>query len=161
MTEAVTGRRPVSDAWPGFHERLTEALRALEEDQFLNLNVKCRNRFVQFAAQGYFGMRAETVGNAYLEGPERLSIEDIAILRALGWNDPTSGPGVVPQADPDGSPNHYLEWAPPLDHAEIAELAVRTLLEIHDVAHPGWLTYRAFHSEGQEILLPGLGLKPE
>jgi hypothetical protein len=161
MTEAVTGHRPVSAAWPAFHERLTETLRAMTEDQFLILIEKGTNHFVQLAAQGYYGMRAETVCNAYLEGPERLTREDIAMLRALGWNDPTSGPGLTPQDDPDGSPNYFLEWAPPVDHAEIATLTVRTFLEIHDVAHPGWLAYRSFDSDGGQLILPGLGLKPE
>ena len=31
------------------------------------------------------------------------------MLRALGWADPTSGPGVPPEFDPDGSPNFFKE----------------------------------------------------
>ena len=161
MTEAVTGHRPVSSAWSTFHERLTETLRAMTEDQFLILMKKGTNHFVQFAAQGFHGMRAETVCNAYLEGPERLTTEDIAMLGALGWDDPTSGPGLTPQEDPGGSPNYFREWATPVEHAEIATLAVRTFLEVHDVAHPGWLAYRSFDSDGGQRILPGSGLKSE
>jgi hypothetical protein len=161
MTNALTGRRTVSSAWPSFHERLTETLQAMTEDQFLIIMHKGTNRYVQFAAQGFFGMRAETVCNSYLEGPEQLTAEDIAMLRALGWDDPTSGPGATPHDDPDGSPNFFREWVSPVDHTEIAALAVRTLLEIHDVAHPGWLEYGAFDSDDAQILLPGLGLKHE
>ena len=159
MTKEMSGHRPVSAAWPSFHERLTETLQTMEEDQFLIVMVKGSNRYVQFAAQGFYGMRAETVADTYLEPAERLTAEEIAILGVLGWGQPTSGPGATPQDDPDGSPNYFREWTPPADYAEIAALAVRTLLEIHDVAHPGWLTYNAFDAEGNEIHLPDLGLK--
>ena len=158
MTDSVVGRRPVSKAWSAFHERLTETLRTLSEDQFLVLIRKETNRFVQFAAQGSFGMRAEVVSNSYLRGADRFSPDDTAMLRALGWNDPTSGAASSPRQDPDGSPNHFREWEPPVDHSEIATLAVRTLIEVLDVAHLGVLEYQAFHDSGSQILLPSLGL---
>jgi len=159
MAGALAGRRPVSAAWPAFHERLTETLKAMTEDQFLILVRKETNHFVQFAAQGFYGMRAEVVCNSYLTGPERLSDEDEAMLRAFGWADPTSGPGVPPELDPDGSPNYFKEWDAPVDHAEVADLAVRTLIEVLGLPHPGWLEYTAFDFEGNKLVLPSLGLK--
>ena len=89
----------------------------------------------------------------------RAMTEDIAMPGALGWDDPTSGPGLTPREDPDGSPNHFREWATPVDHVEIATLTVRTLLEVHDAAHPGWLAYRSFDSDGGQRILPGSGLQ--
>ncbi len=159
MTTEMNGHRPVSAEWPAFHERLTETLQEMAEDQYLVIMLKNTNRYVQFSAQGFYGMRAETVCNNDLEAAERLTTEEIALLGVLGWDDPTSGPSLTPDNDPDGSPNYFLEWAPPADYAEIAALAVRTLLEVHDVAHPGWLEYKAFDAEGINILLPELGLK--
>jgi len=131
----------------------------MEEDQYLILNAKGTNIYVQFAHQGSFGLRAETVSNSYLDDDHKHSSEDLVILRSLGWADPTSGPGVAPVDDPDGSPNHYCEWATPIDLGEVAVTAVRTLIEVLNVAAPGWLEYRAFDSEDREILLPTLGLK--
>jgi hypothetical protein len=159
MINPLAERQPVSPAWTPFHERLTETLQALTEDQFLIIDRKGTSRYVQFAAQGSFGMRAESVCNAYLEGLEQLTPEDVAMMRALGWSDPTSGPDVTPHDDPDGSPNFFREWTSPVDHAEIAALAIRTFLEVHGAAHPGWLEYGAFDSDDDQILLPGLGLK--
>jgi hypothetical protein len=159
MTGALAGRRPVSAAWPAFHERLTETLRAMTEDQYLIVTRKETNRFVQFAAQGFYGLRAEVVCNSFLSGPERLTDEDEAMLRAFGWSVPTSGPGVGPEFDPDGSPNFFTEWDDPVDHAEVATLAVRTLIEVLDVPHPGCLEYTAFDFEGNTLVLPSLGLK--
>jgi len=131
----------------------------MEEDQYLIIMLKGTNRFVQFAAGGFYGMRAEAVCNTYLQGSQRLTREDIAVLGALGWNHPTSGAGVGPSEDPDGSPNYYREWPEPVHHADIAELTVRTLIEVYDVPHPGWLQYEAFDLEGEKLHLAGLGLK--
>jgi len=150
-----------SKDWCPFVERLAEALSVMEEDQYLILSSKSDNRYVQFSAQGSFGMRAETVSNTYLDDAHRHSDEDLLILRSFGWNDPTSGPGVPPTADPDGSPNHYREWAAPVNHANVAFTAVRTLIEVLDIPSPGWLQYAAFDSDDHQILIPSLGLKRE
>jgi len=153
-------RQPSKD-WCPFAERLAEALSVMDEDQYLIISSKTDNRYVQFSAQGSFGMRAETVSNTYLDDAHRHSDEDLLMLRSFGWNDPTSGPGVPPTADPDGSPNHYREWAAPVDFADIAILAVRTLIEVLDIAAPGWLHYSAFDTDDREILIPGLRLKKQ
>lgn len=152
--------RTRSVAWPPFAERLAGALAALEEDQFLILSVKRSDRFVQFAAQGHFGMRAETTANRYLTPSERLDARQVAALSAAGWRDPTGDPGEsTPEQDPDGSPNFFAEFPFPVAFGRVADLAVLTLSEILRIPHPGFLEYEAFDTEGRAILLPALGLK--
>ena len=111
--------------------RLAAALDSLPDGEHLFL---CRfgassfvsdegsNRFVQFARYGE-GIRAESVGNQYLEGADQLSPEDEQALAILGW------------FPPDEGGNHFREWdeAPPF--VEIAELCLRTLWRIHGVEH--------------------------
>ncbi len=158
---AVADTRPaVSVAWPPFAEQLTGVLGALEEDQFLVLTVKRTNRFVQFAAQGAFGMRAETTSNDYLAPAERLGARQIAALGTAGWHGQTGGPEEsTPEKDPDGSPNFFVEFDDPVPFKDVAKLAVHTLAKILRVPHPGFLEYAAFDMGGNPILLPSLGLK--
>jgi len=156
---ADTGQA-ISVAWPPFTQQLAGVLGALEEDQFLVITVKRTNRFVQFAAQGAFGMRAETTSNDYLAPAERLGKRQVAALGAAGWQGQTGGPEEsTPEKDPDGSPNFFVEFDNPVAVADVAQLAVHTLAEILRVPHPGFLEYEAFDIEGNPILLPSLGLK--
>lgn len=149
-----------SVAWPHFVKEFTAVLGALDEDQFLVVAVKRTNRFVQFAAQGAFGMRAETTSNAYLAESERLSVQDIAALGAAGWLSPTGNHDEsTPEKDPDGSPNFFVEFDTPVPFAAVAELAVRTLADILGVPHPGFLEYDAYDAEGNAIVFPSLGLR--
>ena len=78
-----------SVAWAPFQKKLAGALAKLEEDQFLIESLKHSNRFVQFAAQGAFGMRAETTSNHYLTKQEQLDAKQLLAVKALGWVDPT------------------------------------------------------------------------
>src|SRR5574338_87685 len=71
--------------WPAFAQRLASVLGALQEDQYLVVSLKGTDRYVQFAAQGHWGLRAECVSNEYLSGPERLDERQLARLRDLGW----------------------------------------------------------------------------
>lgn len=152
--------RRLSVAWPPFAQHLADCLRSLDEDQYLILSVKRTNRFVQFAAQGAFGMRAETTSNAYLPESERLGASQLTALAAAGWQGPTGDPAEsTPELDPDGSPNFFIELQDPVPFQDVAELAVRTLAEILDVPHPGFLEYDAFDADGRAVLLPSLGLK--
>jgi len=130
----------ISVAWPAFVERLAGVLGALEEDQYLVISVKRTNRFVQFAAQGAFGMRAETTSNDYLTGSERLSARQVLALRAAGWHGQTGSPDEsTPEKDPDGSPNFFVEFASPVPFMDVAQLTVQTVAEILGVPHPGFL----------------------
>ncbi|MBI4742525.1 MAG: hypothetical protein HY777_13465 [Betaproteobacteria bacterium] len=149
-------------AWPPFAEKLAAALAKLEEDQYLILLVKRTNRFVQFAAQGSYGMRVETTSNAYLSKPEKLNERQIATLLQNGWSDPTASPDEsTPENDPDGSPNFFVEFPDPVSFTAVVNLAVRTLAEILRVPHPGSLQYDAFSADGEKIALPELGLQHE
>ncbi len=152
--------KKVSAEWPVWQQKLASVLAKLEEDQYLIISTKHGNHFVQFAAQGAYGMRAETTSNSYLEKPEKLSAPQIRALCDLGWSDPTgSHDEATPEQDPDGSPNYYKEFKPPVAFEMIADLTVRTLAEVLRVPHPGWLQYEAFSDPGGPLNLPELGLK--
>ena len=166
MTQLVKStRKPtnnISLAWAPFAHKLAATLEKLEEDQFLILSVKHSDRFIQFAAQGSFGIRIETASNSYLDGPEQLNEEQVASLIAAGWESPTGSPTEsIAENDPDGSPNFFADFPAPVSFESVASLAVRTLSEILRVPHPGSLQYLAFDDDNQEILLPELGLKLE
>jgi len=162
---AENTRKPtnkISRAWAPFTHRLAAILETLEEDQFLILSVKHSYRFIQFAAQGSFGIRIETASNCYLDRPEQLNEEQVASLIAAGWESPTGSPTEsIAENDPDGSPNFFADFPAPVSFESVASLAVRTLSEILRVPHPGSLQYLAFDDDNQEILLPELGLKLE
>ncbi len=150
----------LSTAWPPFTERLAEVLGALEEDQYLAITVKGTNRFVQFAARGAFGMRAETTSNSFLARSDRLSPTQVAALVDAGWKARSGRPDdATPENDPDGSPNFFAEFRPPVPFGAIAQLTVRTLAEVLRVPHPGFLAYEAFDVQGGSVVLPMLGLK--
>lgn len=152
--------RRLSAAWPGFAARLAQVLAQLEEDQFLVIDLKHGSRYVQFAAQGAHGMRAETVSNAYLDKGDRLDATVEHALVAAGWHAPTGSPASsTPETDPDGSPNFFADFPAPVDAQAIADLAVKTLAEIFRVPHPGYLQYDAGQIRGPSLELPELGLK--
>lgn len=154
--------RPRSKAWPQFVTSLAASLSALDEDQYLIIKRKDRPWFVQFAAQGSFGVRAELVSNSYLAPADQIAGESIDSALALGWQRPTGSPdSSTPEGDPDGSPNYFREWPQPVAFIDVARMAADTLVEVLAAPHPGTLIYNAFASDGAKILLPGLGLKPE
>ena len=150
----------LSREWPAFADRLASALAGLAEDNYLILSDKRSDRFIQFAAQGSFGLRAETTGNAYLAKPERLSEKQIDRLQEVGWMAPSGDPSFsTPENDPDGSPNFHIDFPAPVAHAEVARLAVDTLSRNLQIPHPGFLEYEAFDGAGNSLLIEGLGLK--
>ena len=158
--EARPDRVGKTAAWPGFEGRLAEVLGALEEDQSLVISSKRGSAYVQFAAQGAFGLRAESVSNNYLPKSRRLGEREVAALKKLGWSLPTGAPAeATPGNQPDGSPNFFRDFERPVPYRKIARMAVRTLTEVHGIVHPGSLDYDAFELDRGEILLPTLGLK--
>ncbi len=152
-----------SPAWDEFARKLAGVLGAMEEDQFLILSFKGHRAFVQFAAQGPGGMRVEAVSNSFLPPSEHLDRSATERLRKLGWRPPTGSPaGSVPERDPEGSPNFWVQLDPPVDFNAAAGLAVDTLVEVYRVPHPGFLAYRALESTGGgHPVFPTLGLKRE
>ena len=166
ISKTKTKLTPVSNfsvAWPPFAQKLAAVLAKLEEDQYLVLSVKQSNRFIQFAAQGSFGMRVETTSNHYLTKQEKLDERQKAALIKAGWHAPTGTPASsTPEGDPDGSPNFFVEFSAPASFEAVANLTVRTFAEILRVPHPGFLQYEAFDdTEGEwaAMALTDLGLK--
>jgi len=150
----------VSVAWAPFAQKLAGVLAKLEEDQYLILPVKRSRRFVQFAAQGSFGLRIEATGNNYLFKDEQVNVNQIAALVKLGWDPPTGKPETsTPEQDPDGSPNFCIEFPAPVQYATAANLVVQTLTEILRVPHPAFLEYESFTADSQILEFPELGLR--
>lgn len=161
-TKRRVGAPTRSRAWQTFTTSLASTLGALLEDSYLILTKKDGPGFVQFAAHGAFGMRAEMVSNAYLPNDHQLSEAALKRARALGWTDPTGSPEAsTPEADPDGSPNHFCDWEAPVPYIAVARLAVDTLVDVLGVHHPSMLRYSASTREGTPVLLPTLGLQLE
>jgi hypothetical protein len=145
--------------WDQFASELIRALSNLQKGQFLIIETKRDVYYVQFAGQGSFGMRAESVSNGYLYGHRKLSDKACMKLLQLGWNTPT----IIPDAMNDvrgykghGSPNYFLDVNVPVPYRSVANLAVNTLREVFGAMHPGELQYRAFAKDGGNIELPNL-----
>jgi len=145
------------EAWDEYTEVVARILDALEVGQFLILSSADRPGFVQFAAHGMQGLRAEAVSNAFLPPDHQLGEDALGAALRLDWQPPTGEPGTVPEQDPEGSSNYFREWPAPVPYHDVARLAVDTLTEVFAVAHPGRVRYEAFTSEGTAILLPALG----
>jgi hypothetical protein len=144
-------------AWASLAHELAITLAQMEVDQFLILSVKDKtDYYVQFAQQGPFGVRAETVSNQFLEDWEKLDDDAQAHLLSLGWHPPTPHNGEG--QDAERSPNYFREWELPVPYEEVANCAVRTIKEVLEVRHPGFLSYKAFEKGGADLILPNLGL---
>ncbi len=153
-------KRVLSVDWAPFAQKLADVFEKFEEGQHVLLQVKHSNHYIQFAAQGSFGIRAETTSNAYLPKAKRLQPAQMASLIKAGWHAPTKRPSQsTPEGDPDGSPNFFIDFPASGSRKALAELAVRTLAEILCVPHPGFLEYGAFDEDRNEIMLPELGLR--
>jgi len=158
-TEDLTPKqRQLYEAWTDFGYRLVQVLQDLQEDEYLIVNLKGSNRFVQFAGQGAHGMRVETVSNYYLPENEQLGEVQHDVMLKLGWNAPCNLPDEFGH-EPVGSPNYYLDVPRPLDFDRIAALTVSTLLGPLDADHPLDLEYGSFAESGEGIRWPTLGLR--
>jgi len=143
--------------WRPFADRLAAALATLEDDQNLILAVEHRQRFVQFAGSAASSLRAEAVSSAYLAETDLLTGDQIAALTAAGWRSPTHAPDASKaEKDPAGSPNFFADFDAPVPFGEVADLAVRTLVQIFEVSHPDQIEYDAFNTKGNQIPFPGL-----
>jgi hypothetical protein len=155
-------RKAPLDAWTAFEKKLAETLDALEEDQYLVVSAKRGWAYVQFAAQGSFGLRAECVGNNYLDKAHALRAGQMAQLRRIGWSSPTgTREEILATRRTDGSPNFFRDFDRPVPCADAARMAVRALTEVFEISHPGNLEYKAFDKKQRTILVPTLGLKRE
>ena len=157
MQEVASPAPSFGRDWIPFADRLATALSALGEDQNLILAVENRHRFVQFSGSGASGLRAEAVSNAYLAEGDQLTGDQIAALIAAGWRSPTHSPDASEaDKDPMGSPNFFADFDAPVPFDAVADLAVRALVQVFDVSHPGQLEYDAFHTGGGQLSFPDL-----
>lgn len=147
------------EAWKGFTTRLEMVLADLEEDDFLILSSKRANSYIQFAAQGAYGMRVEATSNAFLDEEHQLSSSDQERLFTFGWQAPTYLKAKGTKEPADGAPNYFIDIAAPLPHHAIAVIAADTLRQVYNVQHPGELEYRSFNMDKTKIRHPTLGLK--
>jgi len=151
----------VEHAWRGFRSALAVALSDLDEDEYLVISRKSSHAFVQFAAQGAQGMRAEAVSNAYLSKASPLTRAASARLLDLGWNAPTYVQVAGETEPPEGSPNFYLDVPVPVPFPKLAALAVQSLREVYAARHPGQLLYKAWGEGPTQIRFPSLRIKRE
>jgi len=153
--ESPAALAPLS-GWDVFERDMASALSVLK-DEFLIISAKVGNRFIQFNARPDEGVFCEAVSNSYLDPSEKLDATQVAALAALGWSAPTRGPNEPPPAiPPRGSPNFFREFPSPFSCLEIARFAVRTLSEVHHIAGPRALEYKAFDEPGNQVTLPAL-----
>ena len=157
----VNSSHTTADAWKELVSRLAIALSGLEEDDFLILAIKQSNAFVQFSAQGSFGMRVEATSNTFLTDREELTSEAQERLFACGWQTPTYVKKRDEKEPPDGSCNYYIDLDMPLSFGPIAALAATTLRDIYGARYPGELSYKSFSRDGTQLRHPILGLKRE
>ena len=148
--------------WRVLADAVADCLVDLQEDEFLILSYKRANYFVQFAAQGSFGMRVEATCNSFIAPDAVLTDEQYQVMAQLGWQRATellqeSG---APQ-DPNGSPNFFLDVPHPIDLEALGQLTVATFRTVYGILHPGELQYRSFSEDGASIRFPTLGLKRE
>jgi hypothetical protein len=141
--------------WQRFARSLALSLAQLELDQFLILEARRHpDYYVQFSQYGPAGLRGEAVSNQFLKDFERLGPQAEVRLRGLGWG----RPGGDSEGAPDGPPNWHREWTLPVSYPDVAELAVSTMRHVYEVGAPAYLSYRAFHRSGAQIILPNLGI---
>jgi len=145
--------------WDQFAAGLSRSLSNLQEGQFLIVEMKGDQYYVQFAGGGGLGLRAESVSNGYLYPKSKLSHSACLKLLQLGWNAPT----IIPDPINDvrgykgyGSPNYFLDVDVPIPYRSVADLTVNTLRQVFRATHPGQLRYTAFAKKGGNIEFPRL-----
>ncbi len=149
------------ESWAQFEANLAAALSDLAEDAHLVILRKGTDYFVQFAAQGCHGMRAESVSNTFIRKSSPLSRDACHQLTDLGWNPPTYAPSDVIDEPSDGSSNYYVDAATPVPCNELARLAVESLRAVYGVRHPGELQYSGCSADGSAIRVPLLKIRRE
>jgi hypothetical protein len=83
-------------------------------------------------------------------------------LRRIGWSAPTGTPAEAsPKRQPEGSPNFFRDFDRPVPYDAVARMAVRSLVGVFEIPHPGYLHYKAFDKSKRSILIPTLGLMRE
>ena len=148
--------------WQDLESGLAHVLPDLGRGDVLIVSHRTSDVFVQFAAHGRDGMRAEAISNDYFTKGRRLSPAAVRALVKCGWHRPTHSAAVEDSTHPEeGSPNFYLDLERPVRFAQLAALTVKSLREVYKVRLPSELKYIAFDRDGAEIRFPTLKLRPQ
>ena len=154
-------RRPLASrttlaAWRKLERELGRVLALMGDGewQYLILSDPRTERYVQFAVQAGAPLRAEAVGNDHLSPEHALGPAQVKVLLALGWQ----APPVRTKVRANDANDFSREFERPVDHAEVATLAVRTLRDVYQTPFPARLEYEAFERGGTALLLPTLEL---
>ena len=134
----------IERAWTAFRARLADRLAELEDDDLLHLEVQVgvdedelegAAPYLQFVGWGGDLVRAEAVGNAFLD--ERFLLGDAAQERLTGWGwlAPTHGPDDEADA---GSPHFHVD-VERRDADRLAVMVVGALRDAYGCAHPAFL----------------------
>jgi len=148
--------------WDQFARELSRALSSLPAGHYLIVEMKGDPYYVQFAAGGSLGMRAEAVPNGYLDSANKLSDKACAKLLQLGRSAPTIIPDRINGVRGYrgyGSPNYFLDVDVPVPYGSVADLAVNTLRQVFWATHPRELRYTAFATHGGSTELSNLGIE--
>ena len=146
-------------SWDEFTRRLADGLGAMAIESFLVLSLPADDAgaraFVQFAHWAgddgaSEGLRAETIGSAYLPDTRRLTPVQEERLDALAWQRSA--------ADQKGE-NLFMEWSTPAPFTEVAAIAARTLREVYGVVEPSELRYRYASFDPVEVGDLDLGIE--
>lgn len=149
----------LNGAWATLRGRLAEALGVLEEGQYLILSGARSPYYVQFAMEVDSLLWAEAVSDAFLEKGQKLGKAKRNALVKLGWRAPADGRrGRKSREESSGSPNFQGRFEGTDRFPAAATMAVRALREVYGFRKPASLRYHAFEGEGNDILLPTLGL---
>ncbi|WP_348263249.1 hypothetical protein P8935_01525 [Telmatobacter sp. DSM 110680] len=144
--------KTLSRAWTYFSKKLALALSKLKEDQYLIINAKRCDRYVQFACDGEKGMRVEVSSNHFLKGKDRLNRRQTSWLRENGWNAPTGKVNkATPEKEPNGSPNYFVGLPVSVPAGDIAHLATEALVHGLEIPGPTSLSYQTFPARGTTV----------
>ncbi len=155
----ITPPLSTPDSWVAFEHALARAISDLDEDEFLVIERKDTNYFVQFAAQGSWGLRVEASANAYQPRAGQIPESAILQLMHIGWKPPTYVQTHEHSEPVDGSPNFYLDVAAGFSFQDISALAVETLRGPLGARHPAELQYEGYSEQLTSIRFPQLGIK--
>ena len=149
----------IERAWTAFRARLADRLAALEDDDLLHLEVQVgvdedelegAAPYLQLVGWGGDLIRAEAVGNAFLD--ERFLLGDAAQGRLTGWGwlAPTHGPDDEGDA---GSPHFHVDLER-RDADRLAVMVVGALRDAYGCTHPAFLEADGLEVDPQRAPLP-------
>lgn len=151
MTENIGGDElfaresgPLRD-WDVFETALARHLQGMQEGDFLIVELPFGGDdegaapYAQFCCGPDHALRSEMASNAWLVAPFRLTREQNAAFRALGWKR---------EVGEDRRRLNFVDERPTWESFPLARQVVAGLRDIYGIAHPELLTYRAWGPSG-------------